>query len=247
MEQQIIDSLKEFSLTDYEARVYYGACIAETAGATELSKLSDVPRARIYDILSTLARKGWINIIYGKPTKYQPADYAAIKKKLEEEERRLKKSKTKILEEIITYHKTEDKKTSEATQDLITGRENVLRTMQNGIAASRSDIMIAYFSDSLLEELFTSLESCSRRGIKISIILSSKQAMANPRKMKRRFKIKRGDEKHPKHGSFMVDRKHYQNVFESEDNANSVILHYNKCILCVNAWLNRFWDECEKI
>ncbi|MEA2004113.1 MAG: helix-turn-helix domain-containing protein, partial [archaeon] len=74
MEQEIIRSLKEFGLTDYEARVYYGACIADIAGATELSKISEVPRARIYDVLSTLARKGWINIIDGKPTKYQPRD-----------------------------------------------------------------------------------------------------------------------------------------------------------------------------
>ena len=105
MEQKIIESLKAFGLTDYEARVYYGACIANIAGATEISKISKVPRARIYDILSTLSRKGWINIIDGKPTKYQPQDYNVIKVKLEDEEKRLKKSKTAILEEIISYSK----------------------------------------------------------------------------------------------------------------------------------------------
>jgi len=247
MEQKIINALKEFGLTDYEARVYYSACIAETAGATELSKLSEVPRARIYDILSTLARKGWINIVYGKPTRYRPADFTSIKKKLEDEEKRLKKSKTEILEEIISYSNKEEEATSEAAQDLMLGKEKVLKTIQNWIAASRSDIMIIYFSDAMLKELFTSLESKSRQGVKISIILRLGQKIENPRKMRRLFNIRRGDEKNPKHGCIMVDKKYYQNVFEKEDDINSVMLHYGKCVLCINAWLNRLWEESEKV
>ncbi len=247
MEQKIINALKEFGLTGYEARVYYSTCIAETAGATELSKLSEVPRARIYDILSTLARKGWINIVYGKPTKYRPTDFTAIKKKLEDEEKRLKKSKTEILEEIISYSNKEDEATSEAAQDLILSKEKVLRAIQNWIAASESDIMIIYFSDALLKELLSSLESKSKQGVKINIIMRLGQVMANPRKMRRLFNIRRGDEKNPKHGCLMVDKKYYQNVFEKEDDINSVVLHYSKCVLCINAWLNRLWEESEKV
>ncbi|NOQ38302.1 hypothetical protein GQ472_05420, partial [archaeon] len=122
-------------------------------------------------------------------------------------------------------------------------KEKVLKTIQNWIAASRSDIMIIYFSSTLLEELFTSLELKSRQGVKITIILKSKQTMTNPRKMKRLFNIRRGNEKNPKHGCLMVDKKYYQNVFEKEDDINSVILYYSKCILCINAWLNRLREE----
>ena len=247
MEHEIIRSLKEFGLTDYEARVYYGACIADIAGATELSKISEVPRARIYDILSTLARKGWINIIDGKPTKYQAQNYKIIKEKLESEEKRLKKSKTAILEEVISYSKNYENEDSEASQELILGKKDVLSKMRKWIAASKTNILILYFSDILIEELYADLERCGKRGIKIDIILNSEQQFRKTKKSKKLFNVRRGDEKYPKHGNFIVDKKYYLNIFEKNDDINAVQIYYNKCVLCINAWLNRFWEECTKV
>ncbi|MCD6092538.1 MAG: TrmB family transcriptional regulator [Candidatus Aenigmarchaeota archaeon] len=248
MEEKIINALKDFGLTDYEARVYYAVCISKIAPATELSKLSEVPRARIYDILSTLARKGWVNILEGTPTKYTSSNFNIIKKKVEEKENKLKKSKTVILEEIEAYSKGDEEVMSEAAQELILGKENVMKVITNLIQTSKSEIVINYFSDRLLNNLFSFLKDAKKRGVGVKIILNSKQKFTtNIRKMKKLFKMRKGVEGKPKHGGLLIDKRHYLNIFESKNDINAVAVYYKKCILCLNAWLNRVWEESEKI
>jgi len=247
MEKKIINALKDFGLTDYEARVYYSVCISETASATELSKLSKVPRARIYDILSALARKGWVNILEGTPTKYQPANFNAIKKKLEEKENKLKKSKTIVLEEIEAYSKSDEEVISEAAQELILEKEKVINLAKRYISKAKSKIILNYLSTSLLENLIPDLEYAKRKKVNIRIILSSKQKVPILRSMKKLGEIRRGSEEKPKHGGLLVDRKYYMNVFENGDEINAVVLYYRKCIFCLSAWLNRVWEESRKI
>lgn len=243
MEPKIIDALKEFGLTDYEARVYYGSCIANIAGATEISKISKVPRARIYDILSTLSRKGWINIIDEKPTKYQAQDYNVIKIKLESEEKRLKKSKTAILEEIISYSKNDETDNYEAAQDLVLGRQKTIAEMRKWIHASRTNVLIVYFSKELIDELYSDLEASAKRGVTVDIILISGDDLKKTKRTKKLFNIRTGDETNPKHGNFLVDKKYCLNVFETDKDINAVFIQYSKCVLCINAWLNRFLER----
>lgn len=247
MEEKIISALKDFELTDYEARVYYAVCISETASATELSKLSKVPRARIYDILSTLARKGWVNILEETPTRYTPSNFNIIKKKLDEEENKLKKSKIIILEEIEAYSKSDEEVISEAAQELISGKENVIKLIKKFVSKAKSEIMLNYLSTFLLEELIPSIEQAKRRKVNIKIILSLKQKLPTLRSMKKLAEIRRCLEENPKHGCLLVDKKYYMNIFEEGDKINAVVLYYKKCILCLSAWLNRIWDESKKI
>ncbi len=55
----IISELLEIGFTEYEAKVYSVLLKQNVASATEITKIGNVPRGRIYDILNLLIEKGF--------------------------------------------------------------------------------------------------------------------------------------------------------------------------------------------
>ena len=115
--------------------------------------------------------------------------------------------------------------------------------MRKWIHASRTNILIVYFSKELIDELYTDLEASAKRGVTVDIILILGDNLKKTKRTKKRFNIRTGDEKNPKHGNFLVDKKYCLNVFESDKGLNAVFIQYSKCVLCINAWLNRFLER----
>jgi len=65
-----IEALKNLGLSDYETRAYIANISLISATATEISLESNVPRSKIYEILKSLAKKGFVEIEKGKPLKF---------------------------------------------------------------------------------------------------------------------------------------------------------------------------------
>src|SRR6266851_4386159 len=65
-------ALKEFGLTEYEAKVYVSLVESGTQAASELSRTASIPYSKIYEILGNLERKGWVETEQGRPSKYYP-------------------------------------------------------------------------------------------------------------------------------------------------------------------------------
>lgn len=70
--RSMIDGLRKLGLTEYEARAYITLVERGTLTANALSKYSEIPYSKIYDVLSRLEKKGWIIIEEEKPKKYKP-------------------------------------------------------------------------------------------------------------------------------------------------------------------------------
>lgn len=78
------NQLLSLGLTEYESKVYLAMLEKHSSTASELSKLSGVPRTRIYDILDRMARSGLCIELLGKEKKYQAiSPDAAIQRFLE--------------------------------------------------------------------------------------------------------------------------------------------------------------------
>lgn len=58
--ESLITTLKQFGLTEYEAKVYVALVTQSPAAASDVSKRSTVPRARVYGTLDGLAEKGLV-------------------------------------------------------------------------------------------------------------------------------------------------------------------------------------------
>ncbi len=68
--QEILDALKNIGLNLYERKIYVALIAKGVATAGEVSEIAKVPRSRSYDVLESLADKGFVVSQSSKPIKY---------------------------------------------------------------------------------------------------------------------------------------------------------------------------------
>ncbi|MFH1432173.1 MAG: helix-turn-helix domain-containing protein [archaeon] len=68
--QQTLDALKSIGLNLYERKLYASLLARGTSTAGELSEMATVPRSRSYDVLESLADKGYVVVQHSKPLRY---------------------------------------------------------------------------------------------------------------------------------------------------------------------------------
>ncbi|MFB6244808.1 MAG: TrmB family transcriptional regulator, partial [Candidatus Nanohaloarchaea archaeon] len=68
--QETLDKLEDIGLNMYERKIYSALLGRGTSTAGELSEMTNVPRSRAYDVLESLAEKGFVVIKSSKPMEY---------------------------------------------------------------------------------------------------------------------------------------------------------------------------------
>ncbi|MCQ1534651.1 TrmB family transcriptional regulator [Methanosarcina sp. KYL-1] len=71
---QLISNLERLGLTENEAKAYAGLVSLKEATAREVHELTGVPRAKVYEILKTLSRKGYVEVRQGSPAYFRAVD-----------------------------------------------------------------------------------------------------------------------------------------------------------------------------
>jgi sugar-specific transcriptional regulator TrmB len=64
--------LKEIGLTDYEIRAYLYLLESGLSTASQISEGASIPYSKIYEVLNSLERKGWIRSQENRPRLYYP-------------------------------------------------------------------------------------------------------------------------------------------------------------------------------
>ena len=64
----------ELGLTEYESKTLSTILKLKDAEAPDISRLAQVPKTRVYDVLDKLIRRGLIIEISGRPKKYRGID-----------------------------------------------------------------------------------------------------------------------------------------------------------------------------
>ncbi|MFB6144987.1 MAG: TrmB family transcriptional regulator [Candidatus Nanohaloarchaea archaeon] len=107
--QETLDKLEDIGLNMYERKIYSALLGRGVSTAGELSEMTNVPRSRAYDVLESLAEKGFAVIKSSKPM-----EYVAIPPNQAIEN--IKKQHRQELEDKL--NKLDDFKTSEAVEEL---------------------------------------------------------------------------------------------------------------------------------
>jgi len=100
--ESVVEKLQQIGLTEYEAKAYLTLLKNHLNSATKLSEKSGVPRTKIYSVLESLERKGWIRIYSGIPLLFKAVDPHNVFEKI-------KKNYDGFLESIQTTLKEEAK------------------------------------------------------------------------------------------------------------------------------------------
>jgi sugar-specific transcriptional regulator TrmB len=89
MQQEIspdlIHNLVRLGLTENEAKTYVGLVSLREATAREIYELTNVPRAKIYEILKGLAKKGYVEVREGSPTYFRAVEPKQVIGKIKDE------------------------------------------------------------------------------------------------------------------------------------------------------------------
>lgn len=80
--------LADFGLTEYQARVYLSLLDLATATASDVARLSKVPRTRIYATMQQLHDRGLVQILPERPVRYKAVPFTMFLQNTAEEFRR---------------------------------------------------------------------------------------------------------------------------------------------------------------
>jgi len=220
--QSVLDTLKSIGLNLYERKLWVALLSRGTATAGELSALAKVPRSRTYDVLESLADKGFVVIQNSKPIKY-----VAVPPK-----EALERAKKKILSEAEeTAKRMDELKSSSAIKELekvykdgvkliepgsvsgsIKGRDAVHNQLGTVFKSAKERVSIVATPSTLKEIHEThgrTLKKLSSKGVKIRIAVPDHPEVREIKKeVKEYAELRKLSDEHPKGRFAIVDGKH---------------------------------------
>jgi sugar-specific transcriptional regulator TrmB len=169
--------LQEFGLTDYEIRSYTALLEIGPATASELSEASGVPYSKIYEVLGSLEKKGWIEMEHGRPSKYYPKPPSiAMEITKSQLENSLRTNEALILSELQPIY---ERKGVRERPDIwiMRGDLNVLAKIRETLEHVQKEILasIPSIPDSVAELLLPLVRSVTERGVRVQVM-----TMKNP-------------------------------------------------------------------
>ena len=178
-----LDALKSIGLNLYERKIFVALLARGVATAGELSQIANVPRSRSYDILESLAEKGFVVVQPAKPIRYvalAPKD--ALERTMDNMKRKhdemIERLETMKVSPVITELETIYKNGMNLIQPYemtgtLKGRHAINQHLSSLFKKAIKEIRIIT-TESGLNELYShhynSLKRISKKGIKLKIL-----------------------------------------------------------------------------
>lgn len=180
---QILDALKSIGLNLYERKIFVALLAKGIATAGEVSEIAKVPRSRSYDVLESLADKGFIILQPSKPIRYVAL---APKDALDRSKENLKRKHDETVERIDRLKNSDIVKELEAIYrrgfslvqpfemtGTLKGRHAINQQFNALLKKAKNAVSIMTTEDGLNElysKHFKTLKRASKKGVKIRII-----------------------------------------------------------------------------
>ncbi|HLD48852.1 MAG TPA: helix-turn-helix domain-containing protein [archaeon] len=180
--QKVMDALRTIGLNKYERHLWAALLSRGASTAGELSDISHVPRSRCYDVLESLAVRGFVMLQPGKPMRYvaiPPREaLERAKKKIHEDKDELCKKidrfvKSDAIKELERIHKENIKTVQpEDLSGSLRGRYAMTLQMETMFKKAKKSIKLMTTENGLndiLENHMHHLKKASSNGVKIKI------------------------------------------------------------------------------
>ena len=171
--ESIINLMKKFGFTEYETRVYTTLLQIGQATGYEVSKMSNVPRSKVYNTLETLYQKGFVQRSSGEQVLYcamNVDDFVTTLKKTTQND---------LLDLEGKLHKQEENVVEKNEIWNINGYENVLAKIKNAISNANDSLFLQIWVEDIDDELLEILQKAEKRIDKFVLILFSEEQHYN--------------------------------------------------------------------
>ena len=169
-----VRALRNLGLSSYEARVYISLVRNGALTASEVSSQSRIPFSRVYDVLATLERGGWITVEQGRPKRYVPkspretskAAVLAAQERLSEWEQQVVDGLQPLFDE-----KT---KISAPEVHILHGSNNVRAKLNVALGQAERSVLLSWgiISEEDIEFISPTLLHLRDRGVDLKILVS---------------------------------------------------------------------------
>jgi sugar-specific transcriptional regulator TrmB len=166
------DKLRLFGLNKYEALAYVELVRRGVLTSKEISDFASIPYPRVYDVLTSLERKGWIVKEPGKPMRYRAVEPARVLKNVEMETRKkLEVAKEEIINELKPL--SEDSK--KVGVWIIRGKEKILEKVMEMINSAEVSLslLVPFIPADCFDELSSIgkiIESKAAHGVEVRVV-----------------------------------------------------------------------------
>lgn len=182
VKQSVMDALKTIGLNLYERRLWVALLSKGNSTAGELADLSNVPRSRCYDVLESLADKGFVIVQPAKPMRY-----VAIKPKeaMERAKKRLVQKTDEMVKRITRIQDSEVMKDLEKIhsetikimkpEDLsgaLRGRDAMIEQLESMLGGAKKSVNMLTTEQGMIEiyeKHGKLLQKASKGGVQIKI------------------------------------------------------------------------------
>lgn len=140
--KDIVQALENLGLSTYEAKAYFALLSESPLTGYKLSKISGVPRSRIYETIEKLTEKGLVLTQEGDTILLIPVSLESFLEKKEKESRR----NIGFLKEVLPQLKEPSE-----TQGIwtIPGRHRIFETINHAISQAKSHIYLVSFDSDI--------------------------------------------------------------------------------------------------
>lgn len=174
LSDRVKQALLQLGFSSYEVRVYSTLLAHGSMTAIELSKASNVPYNKIYEVLSSLEKKGFVRVEEGRrPSRYHPVEPRTAFEKLKKEmEEKLSSYIDLALSEVTAIY---EKKGIREKSDvwLIRGEQEILKKLKEMISRCRFELFASIPRiPQELSKFFGYLSGLSLKDVKAYVLIS---------------------------------------------------------------------------
>lgn len=197
-------SLRDLGLSEYEARAYRALLRTGPTTAKDLSRASEVPMGRVYDVLNSLQQHNLVRSqAASRPKKYAAVEPDAALDRLLEAKKRELETQAEQYEEVVETLSTELDAGQPVDGQFWTaavGAEDATDLLLERIAAAERRMVVVagapatgFDLGTIGEAVTDELEAAIERGVDIRVLLSPETVEALPRSVGRRYSAELSD------------------------------------------------------
>lgn len=166
--------LREVGLREYETRAYLTLLERGAMTASEVSEHGGVPYSKVYEILNSLERKGWVEVERGRPSRYFPKapseSLEAAKLRLEDMVNSWKRVVMGELQPLYEQRELMEK----PDIWILRGEFSILAKLREMLDAAHKELMIAVpvFAKGFVDASVSVLAQVRDSGVRVQIMMA---------------------------------------------------------------------------
>ncbi|ELZ46353.1 putative transcriptional regulator [Halorubrum coriense DSM 10284] len=160
-----VEQLTEFGLTEYAARTFVALSALESGTARDVSRVSSVPRTRVYDAIDELRDRGLVDVLQSSPKRFRAISAETAGRTLEHELRH----RVGLLQTALSELGPAERGTRQQGVWTVDGRQAVSKRVVEFVADADEEIVFVTVDDLLTDEVIDGLSDAAARGVSVRL------------------------------------------------------------------------------